>query len=298
MIKPALRICAVLFFIIGAVPGQAQDAAKPETAGSVVLGGRAVILPAPEGFVRVDGVFAEWDDAIQKILPPGNRLLAKFGSAQDLAELKQSKAPESEVDFNVQILRKFESQEVGTRTFADIRAGIVKEMGAAMKAVESELGKVEGRANDMLDKKGVASKLSFGKPVVLGVFADNDREVGFSMLLSMQVDGAAEKPEDVSVVACLITPVNGRLLYLYHTLPYKAEPDQKTAESGVLKWAHAVASANPTVEGPSGKKFGGIFNGSVRAAGIGAGVGLVIYLLNYFKKRKAEKSVGGPPPLT
>ncbi|MDB6071607.1 MAG: hypothetical protein JWL81_2778, partial [Verrucomicrobiales bacterium] len=140
--------------------------------------------------------------------------------------------------------------------------------------------------------------LSFGKPVVRGVFADNDREVGFSMLLSMQVDGAAEKPEDVSVVSCVMTPVNGRLLYLYHTLPYKAEPDQKTAEAGVLKWAHAVAAANPTVEGPSGKKSAGIFSGAARAAGIGAGVGLVIFLFNFFRKKKAEKSVGGPPPLT
>lgn len=295
MIKHCLRYCAVVFLFLGMVGGRAQDMKSQATPASVVVGGRVIVMPSPEGFVRLDGVFAEWDNNLQKMLPPSNLLLRKYGTQQDLADLKASKGPKNDIDFNVQILRKFESQEVGTRTFADVRGAIVKEMGNAMKTLESELGKVEGRANDLLGKNGLASKLSFGKPVVLGVFADNDREVGFSMLLSMKVNDSADQPEDVSVVACVIAPVTGRLLYFYHTLPYKAEPDQKAAEASVLKWAHAVAAANPSVEGPSGTKYGGIFDGTARAAGIGAGVGLVIYLLRLGMKRFGKSGSSTPP---
>jgi hypothetical protein len=283
--SPLCRPFILLLLLCCGPAGVSPAREAPGQPLNLMLGGRGVAVPPPAGFVRVDGIWKEWDDMTGKLLPATNRRLAKYGTPEDLKLVEDSKVPASSSDFDLQILRKFEDKDIGTRTFGELRQQIVQEIARSMGDLDKEMAKMSARANDLLDKEyNLKSKLSFGKPVPLGTFVENDSMVGFSMLISVDSGTAEPEANTASVVACLMMPLNGRLLYLYHGMPYRTEADQKNTETGVLNWGQQVAAANPAFAGPPAKDKG-IFGGTARAALIGAAAGLVFFVVRKFLRK-------------
>ena len=89
------------------------------------------------------------------------------------------------------------------------------------------------------------------------------------------------------VVASMIVPVNGRLIYLYANADLKSEADRQWAEKAVMAWRDVVVAANPRVEGPPGNTS--IFDGVGRSALIGAIVGgcIGLFAMLFKKLRKS-----------
>ncbi len=88
--------------------------------------------------------------------------------------------------------------------------------------------------------------------------------------MSLQKPGTMPSKEKI-VVASMIVPVNGRLIYLYANADLKSEADRQWVEKAVKTWCDAVVAANPRVEGPPASTS--IFDGVGRSAIIGAIVG-------------------------
>jgi hypothetical protein len=211
------------------------------------------------------------------MLPATNRMLATYGTPADHEMIKAHRGPAYAANCNVQANRELEDKEIGEQTFAGIRRQLKAELDRAMTDIEREIGKLVAKGNDAMKQEyGVEDALAVSDTAVLGYFEDSDTALGFTMAMkttAKTTDGGVETSK--SVVAGLITPVNGRLLYFYATLPFTARSDRAAAERTVAAWRDAVVAANPRVAGPRAGFW--FLNGSniSRAALIGAVAGAV-----------------------
>jgi hypothetical protein len=303
MHPPLSRLSAVvlLCFSLGSaiqaqVPGaEVASAITPPSSdiADITVGGRLVKIPVPQGYMRADGIHTVWDKAITAMLPESNRMLATYGTPEDVELLRKGTPADFSSNFNVQTVKSIESMEIGERTFTGMRAEVKKGIDGMRSKLDAEMKKLASQGNQKFEKDfGVDMALSISDTTVLGYFEETDISIGFTMAMKTGVAAEAGREESRSVVACLMTPVNGRLLSLYATVGYKGEADQKKAEASVKAWRDAILAINPKVEGP---KIESGMEKIARSAGMGAGIGLVygliVWISKKMKRRKEAKSV-------
>lgn len=260
------------------------SAVADEITDSVEIGGRAVKIPAPVGFVRCDGVNAEWDKVMATMQAPTNRVIANYGTQVDHDALRAGEFPDYSENFNVQVMRTMEAKEFGTETFAGIKAETATEVKNASAKIQEQASKVISEGGKKLaDEFGVDAALSVSDTAMLGIFHEDAQSFGFTMALKMKIETPKGPEVTKSVVACIMQPVNGRLLMFYSTKPYLSEDDRTKAETSVKEWAAATFAANPQVKGPAAKR--GIFDGTGRAGLIGAIGGVAVAAILALKKK-------------
>ncbi|MDB6004623.1 MAG: hypothetical protein JWR15_1610 [Prosthecobacter sp.] len=273
-----LTLAACLFS--GLLSCHGEDAAPAGSGELVIVGGRAIRLPAPGGFERIDGLNIDDDRAVAAMLPATNRYLARYNPPKAQTAADQGRS------FNAQVLRDVESREIGNRTFSQMKQQTKSEIDKAQETLREELAKVTGKDAKNLPNSTVADALSVSEVAVLGLFNETPSSLGFTM--AMNVAKKADDPTNKTkaVIASMIVPVNGRLIYLYANADFKSEADRKWAEQAVTMWRDAVLAVNPRVEGPdvSSSIFDGVGSSTV-IAGIVGGLAAVIVLL--FKRKKA-----------
>ncbi|MEK7952467.1 hypothetical protein [Luteolibacter soli] len=261
-----------------------SSALAEEITDSIEVGGRVLRIPAPGGFVRCDGVNAEWDKVMASMQAPANRMLVTYGSHTDQEAIRAGTPADYSKNFNIQVISQLEAKEIGTDTFAGIRDQTSEEVKSAVAKVEKEVNKTMAEGSRKIsDQLGVDTALSISDTAMLGVFQEDAQSFGFTMALKLKVSTPKGTEDSKSVVAAMMQPVNGRLLLFYATMPYLSENDRKEAETSVKAWADAVFAANPQVKGPPARP--GLFDGVGRSGLIGAIVGGLLGVIFMVKKK-------------
>ncbi|MBN8419118.1 MAG: hypothetical protein J0L73_09400 [Verrucomicrobia bacterium] len=258
----------------------AQEAAHSSSREEVPVGGRVIKLPAPVGYERIDGLNPESDRMVEEMLPATNRYLARFHPPKN-------DQPDMGRSFNAQVLRKVESQEIGERTFGDIKQQTKAEIEKSQESIRQDISKISGRAEKAFQKATDAdAALSLSDVAILGCFDDSANSLGFTMALNIAAKAGTQSTKNKVVVSSMIVPVNGRLIYLNANADFHSEADRAWAEKAVTSWRDAVVAANPRVEGPSA---GGLdFTRIGRSGVIGAVIGGVVALVAMLLKKKKQ----------
>ncbi len=273
-----LHLTLAACFFSGLLSCHGEDAAPAGSGELVIVGGRAIRLPAPEGFERIDGVNIEDDRAVAAMLPASNRYLARYAPPK-------AQTADKGRSFNAQVLRDVESREIGNRTFGQLKQQTKAEIDKAQETLRMELAKATGKETKTLPNSTVADALSVSEVAVLGLFNETPSSLGFTMAMNVAAKADDPTTKTKAVVASMIVPVNGRLIYLYANAEFKSEADRKWAEQAVTTWRDAVLAVNPRVEGPDASSS--IFDGVGRSTIIGGIVGgLVALIAMLFKKKK------------
>lgn len=266
-------------FALSLAIGHGQNATPAAVREEVIVGGQTIKLPSPVGFERMDGLNPEADHAMEQMLPATNRYVARFEPHKDTTSAQGR-------SFNVQVLRSLESREIGDRTFGEMKQQTKVEIEDAQETIRREIAKASGKAEKALqDATDADAALSLTDVAVLGIFADSPTSLGFTMALNVAAKAGDKTIKGKKVTASMITPVNGRLLYLYANSDFNSPADRTWAEQAVTAWRDTVVAANPRVEGPSlgGFDFARIGRSALTGAIIGGVVALVAMLL---KKKK------------
>ena len=251
---------------------------------NVSVGGNPIDIPAPAGYVRCDGVSEDWDRLAAGFVSPQNRFLICFGSKEDLEALKKGEHPSLATSFNVQVAKSVEAREIGQATFGGVKAELKAGLGKPSKSA----GELSKQASASIGKElNTSVDIDLSSPVFLGFFEDTDTSLGFTMTMSGSIKGeAGEQTVDPIVVAAIITPVNGRLLNFYCTMPYAAndEKARALAEKTVSEWASDTVQANPKVAGPKNESK---WYRTFRSALIGGAIGGLYALGKLLWKRRS-----------
>lgn len=275
-------VCASWIVLVSGSP-EVAEAQRPENV-SVTVGGRAIVFPAPHGFVRCDGISAEWDAAETAMLPATNRRLVAFSTPEEVAAIRNQQPSGTTKSFNCQIVRNVERQEIGERTFEQVRNGARAEVEKMKSRLDDQIKRLVQEGNQRLsDQFGVDAALTISDSAILGFFEETPTSLGFTMAMNVSSGNEAGTKPDRWVVAAIMVPVNGRLINLYANSPYGGEEDRIWAEQAVAAWRDAVVNANPRLAGPVG---GGFDSTAAYRSGVIGGVigGLVGGFLWLFKK--------------
>lgn len=204
---------------------------------TVSVGGTSITLPAPAGFFRYDGKSAKVDSYEQKLLPATNRLLADFGSEEDVADVLLDRLPTLERHFSAQTLRSAESLELTATAFGNMKPEIAH-------TVAEQASKYRDLAKNLETSASVAigSRLTIGESIPLGVFDDTADSICFSMLSKVKVEVLSDAY--VSISTCCVVRVSNRVLYLLSSSPYRDKSDIEWARRNVKLWRDAVLKAN------------------------------------------------------
>lgn len=276
----AAYLLPVVFFSVASFAQEVAPAAASREA--ILIGGKTIQMPAPQGFSRVDGLDAERDKIEASMTSPNNRLLARF-------EPPENAGGSSGRSFNAQVLKSVEFKEIGERTFADIRQETKKSLDASIAEVREKANKQASTAAKKIgDDMGVDMALELSDMAILGYFDENPSCLGFTMALNAKVNVGGKIESSKNVTASMIVPVNGRMLFLYALSDYHTPEDRQWAEKAVSAWRDAVVAANPRIEGPPGGfDFGQVGRTALIGGVCGGLIRLVSMLLKKFKKGEA-----------
>lgn len=243
------------------------------------MGGRTIKLPAPVGYERIDGLNPEMDRMLEGMLPATNRYLARFDPPKSTTSAEGR-------SFNAQVMRSVENKEIGDRTFGAMKQQTKAELDKAQETIREEMAKLSGKAEKAFqDATDADAALNLSDVVVLGCFDDSPNSLGFTMALNVAAKAGEKTIKGKAVIASMIVPVNGRLIYLYANADFNSAADRVWAEKAVAGWRDAVVAANPRVEGPAavGFDFGRVGRSGLIGAVIG---GLVAGVAMLLKKKK------------
>lgn len=281
--------CATCLVLMGGIPKAIE--AQPSANATVTIGNKTIVVPAPAGFVRSDGIDPEIDRAEAAMLPETNRRLIAF-STPEKVECVQNRLPGAlERNFDCQIPRNLENRDVGEQAFKDARVKLRAEIEKLKLKVNEFIKPFIKQGNQRLsDQFGVDAALTVSDTAVLGVFDDTPTSLGFSMAMKVGRQTDANEAPEKWLTACIVVPVNGRLIYLYSSSPYQAEGDRIWAEQAVSAWRDAVVNANPRIAGPTRGGFD--FTAAYRSGVIGGVIGGLVggFMWLFKKNRKKDRA--------
>ena len=160
------------------------------------------------------------------------------------------------------------------------------EIDKSEETIRKEIAKISGKAEKAIaEATDTEAALSLSDVAVLGCFDDSPSSLGFTMAMNIDAKAGDQTTKAKIVVAGMIVPVNGRLIYLYSNADFNSEADRTWAEQAVTAWRDVVVAANPRVEGPAAGGFN--FEKIGRSGVIGAVIGgLAAGIAMLFKKKK------------
>jgi hypothetical protein len=212
---------------------------------TVYVGDTAILLPSPKGFFRYDGKNSKIDNLEQSLLPSSNRLLAIFGSEENLADVLVGRFPKVERQFNAQSMRSLESLTVTQAFFNELKPGL-RETFSAQSGNENfrdVIKEVETNASSAISAVShLSANLKIGEMISLGVFDDTKDSLCFSALAKVQVSTSTNSY--VTVIGCCIIRVSDRVFYLYSMSLYRDKSDIEWARRSIQRWRDAVLKAN------------------------------------------------------
>jgi hypothetical protein len=214
---------------------------------TVNVGDTSIALPAPEGFFRYDGRSKKVDQMQQGSLTAGNRLLASFGSEDDLAQTLADTYPKLERNFNAQSVKKLEEVSIFPDRFNDLKSAIRTQMDSVRQKLGDKIAEIENNMSLNLSKEfQTGTDFKLGDMILLGVFDETPNSISFSMLTKYRLTAAKleESIEGVSTVAATALNLHNRVIYLYCTSICKDKRDIDWARNNVKKWRDNILAAN------------------------------------------------------
>lgn len=255
-------------------------------AAPVQFGARTLEIPAPQGYVPAAS--PELHDVSAAYLPPGNRLVEIYVTADDAVSLQRGEGAAMRSYFQLQVLRSIDGKPISSSDFSANVKQVEDAIRSSMPTLEQQTGEMAAQGNATAKESlGVDPALSLGPATFLGAFRREPWATFFTiaMTVSGEVEGRRTSNRVVGASALLIA--NHQVLYLYAYNAYDGEADRQWAERSVSAWADAVRRANPDdPQVAKSARSGGVFDGVARGALIGGAVGLLVALFGAALRRR------------
>ena len=235
--KKTLLILACAFVLAAAAWGQ-----KPAGVGGdrFDLGGRAVVVPAPESFTNGLGRFDRFTTVMTATESPDLDILLAHVPTSMVDELTKGPA---NIDFytKVSVAKKARTYDLTLAGFDQMVASVEKNFGNYIDLNNPRIKRtVESANTNLKDKLGPDTHINMSQPTSLGFF---DKKPGvFSGMILMNVEGNGVRKKVLNSMSYVL--VNRRLIYVYAFKTFTSDEDVKPLEDFAKKWTAAIRAAN------------------------------------------------------
>lgn len=254
---------------------------------TVTIGSEKLTIPIPAGFVRFDGTSPQFDEAMQKMVPPTNRMLLMLSTAEAQSKIKAGLPFDLNRYYVLQTFRQTEHTKVSFTDFESLRDGMKKQISAG-----TALSEAQEHTQNALNKAQLKD-LKIGEMKALGVFDETAQSLDFGLIAQTQSGTAAPEPV---ITAASVALVKGKVTYFYVYSNYHGDTDVAWARAAVKAWRESTLAANAdgllggndSLPGSNADSTGSkVLKGAI----VGGVVGLLVALV------RKKKTVPPPPPV-
>lgn len=231
-------ICVASIAVLSAI-------STPEScaSSSFDVGGTAVTVPAPAGFVRITAAMGEIYELLGLFVPPSNVEFASYMAEQDAVYAIAGELPELKQRFTLQSVKSILESKLSPDDFEQIKQVIREQNQALIDQIKETVGQSLDDAADSINAEhGLQLAIDVADVVPLATHQDDDQVLAYSQIVKYTLDDALDGPsQSVSVVTATLVSVKGKLLLLYaHGAPDQLAWTREASNA----WAAAVLSAN------------------------------------------------------
>lgn len=204
--------------------------------GTFRAGTRTVALPSPRGDLVETGADAR--QALDYMVPTGNRMVAAFVTAGDLPFLQARQLHPLSAYGVVEVSRSAEFTDASPADFQTVVQLMDQQFGVIFKgAVKDQQEQVNERLKAL---NAHAATVTLDKPVQLGNWFTKADEVGYGIAMPVSAAGkTVNMAGGISVVR-----VNERLLFVYFYEPIADDKTIDAVRATTERWADAILAAN------------------------------------------------------
>jgi hypothetical protein len=250
----AARACLLAAFLAGPCaaeeppPAQAAEAHADPASVTVDIGGRAIVLPGPTGWVELTTNRQAVRTLFEASLPKENRHLATFVSPDQAAGVDGGNGMTHWA--TALTLRQLESHDMTAAEYAMFQDTMRSEWDRVLAIARERLGKeLEGGSARVREQLDVDLEMKVGKLDSAGMFLDEPGALGTLLLADSEVSAGEESRSATIAMAMVMLYVEPRLLMLNVYRERNDDSDLEAAKAVALQWKDAVRAAN-TVPAP------------------------------------------------
>lgn len=217
-------IVLVLALLLPAVP-------HAQSVEEIDVGGAAVRIEVPEGYVRVGKRSPELLEAFGRLIPPNNVLVEALLAEADYGRTAIG-LPPNEVYYQIQVQRSLRDVPVSAADWAQVRPTLLRELRGLQ--TERLMNEASAHIREELETNtGQDARVRMGdaqtKPLAYG---DDPRSVRFWMVVPVELQVGDEVRKRRIVTAAATTVVSKRLVFLY---AFRSLPEDEVADLDAIR---------------------------------------------------------------
>lgn len=281
-----LFICA--FFL--ATSAQASD--------TFAINEKYIIVPAPEGFVRVTDKMIGLKRVLDHIQDPGTDTLAHYIPESDAPAAMAGEVATPDRWFILKINKKLRSMMMGKDDFSRLKEIARSENKKTFEKIKAEIPELANKISQGISQEfDIDYATNISQVVPLDSHYESDNAFGFSMYMKREDTAGSQKVNTMLSATAIFLNTSGTILFLYG---YAPQNQLEWTRSASTKWAENVMASNsqPPLTSPTaqvgGFNWGKIFLKGFVAAFAVLLMGLIGSAISHFEKRKLERHITGP----
>jgi len=252
------------------------------------INGKEIIIPEPEGFVRVTADMPGVVKIVQQMSDPMNDTLAYYIMEADVPTALAGEIPSLERTFLLKVNKQLRNITVGQNDFSKLK-GITKSQNQQIfEDVRAQIPeRMKRMSQGMSQEFNVDFAMNVSQMVPLEPHYEADNALAFSMYINYGVSAGEEEMEEIISATSTFLNAAGTVLFLYG---YAPKNQLEWTREASMKWADNVMTSNPQppAKSPDTSRFD--WNEVIEKGLVGAIIGgLFALLLGVFSRFKRKK---------
>lgn len=213
-------------------------------AEGISVGGVAIDIPAPPGFVAVTPEMPELHRLLQQFVAETNEELAAFIPAELAPAARAGEIPAAPRRFSVQVAKLVRDRAVTASDFAELKATVRTHIESIHAEVEKQVPGLIEEVNAGLEEQfQVGALLSGLQMLPFPIHAESERTLAQSVLVHYDMNPElVEGGESSGAATTVFAHVRGRVLALH---AFGEQGDLEWTRQAAGDWAAAILAANP-----------------------------------------------------
>jgi len=224
--------------------------ATASAADSLLINGRKILVPTPDGFVRVTGQMQALEEYSRKMKDPANDMLAFYIPEAAAPEALSGKIPSFDRWLVVKVNKELRGVFATSRDFALLKSGMVRHLEEANEQVKARVNEALRETSQSISKSYDTSfSATVSDMMPLPVHYETPDTLSYSMHLGYGATNGSENSTGTMIATSTIMNVSGTILFLYCYAP-KDQLDWSRTFS--RDWSNSILASNENL--PAGRK--------------------------------------------
>lgn len=211
-------------------------------AETFLINGKEIIVPAPEGFVRVTDDMTAMMKFVQQMEDPMNDTLAYYIMKSSVPAALAGEIPNSERTFQLKVNKQLRNMTVGNNYFSELKSMTKRQNQKMLENVKAQISEHIKKMNIGVSQEfNVDYAMKISQAVLLEPHYEAENALAFSMYLNFGFSAGEEKMDQIISGTSTLLNTVGTVLFLHC---YASKDELKWTRDASMKWSNSVMISN------------------------------------------------------